>query len=139
MSEKGAWDFHNAEPLYLQLANRLAEKILSGWFQPGERFPTIRKLAQEAGVNTNTAERAYRVLNDENFIVKQKGRYRVNLSPEFIAAKRYEAASAHISDCMRHLMDLGYSENELGRELEIINRYSEQKLKIYVKGKLIER
>lgn len=100
----------------MQLENQLGVKILSGYFQPGEEFPTIRKLAQEAGVNANTVERAYRMLYDKNFIVKQKGRYRVNLSPEFIAAKRYEAASAHISNCMRHLIDLGYSKKEL-REL----------------------
>jgi len=59
--------------------------------------------------------------------VKQKGRYQVNLSPEFIAAKRYEAASAHIWNCMRHLMELGYSENELSG-LEIINRFPKQKI-----------
>lgn len=122
MSEKTTWVFHNSEPVYIQLANQLIGRILSGYYHSNVEFPAIRKLAREAGVNANTAERAYRVLNDGNFIVKQKGRYQVNLSPEFISIKRYEAALAHISNCIRHLMELGYSENVLN-ELEIINMF----------------
>lgn len=101
MSEKSIWVFHDIEPIYKQLANKLIVKILAGYYHSGIEFPSIRKLAQEAGVNANTAERAYRVLYNNKLIVKQQGRYRVNLSPEFIAAKRYEVALTHVANCMR--------------------------------------
>jgi len=118
MSENTTWVFHDTEPIYLQLANQLSEKILAGYFHSDQEFPTIRKLAQDTGVNANTVERAYRVLYKENFIVKKNRRYQVNMSTEFITAKRYEVALTHITNCMRHLVDLGYSENDL-RELGI--------------------
>lgn len=130
MSEKSTWAFHDMEPIYMQLANQLIEKILAGYYHSGIEFPPIRKLAQEAGVNTNTAERAYRVLYDGKFIVKQKRKYQVNMSPEFITAKRYEVATTHVTNCMCHLIALGYSKKEL-RELRVFQMEQLKCLKAY--------
>ena len=48
------WQFRNDSPIYTQLTQRLTQAIVAGEFRPGERLPSVRELAVEAGVNPNT-------------------------------------------------------------------------------------
>ena len=48
------WNFRNDQPIYSQLTQRLTEAIVSGIYAPGEKLPSVRELAVEAGVNPNT-------------------------------------------------------------------------------------
>ena len=45
------WSFRNDQPIYSQLIQRLTEAIVSGVYAPGEKLPSVRELALEAGVN----------------------------------------------------------------------------------------
>ena len=51
------WQFRNDSPIYTQLTQRLTQAIVAGEFRPGERLPSVRELAVEAGVNPNTVQR----------------------------------------------------------------------------------
>ena len=52
------WQFSNDAPIYAQLIAQIKVGIVSGAFPPGERLPSVRDLATEAGVNPNTMQRA---------------------------------------------------------------------------------
>ncbi len=52
------WELDANRPIYLQIAERLELAICSGVYQPGERIPSVRDLAAQAGVNPNTMQRA---------------------------------------------------------------------------------
>ena len=52
------WSFRNDQPIYSQLIQRLTEAIVSGVYAPGEKLPSVRELALEAGVNPNTVQRS---------------------------------------------------------------------------------
>ena len=52
------WQFRNDSPIYTQLTQRLTQAIVAGEFRPGERLPSVRELAVEAGVNPNTVQRS---------------------------------------------------------------------------------
>lgn len=67
-------DLRSSEPLYLQLAHLIHYSLFSGELQAGDQLPTVRQLAQETGVNFNTASRAYRVLEVEGLIITRQGR-----------------------------------------------------------------
>ena len=43
-------DFSSDLPIYLQIRNQIVLGIAGGKLAPGERLPTIRALADEAGV-----------------------------------------------------------------------------------------
>ena len=43
------WQFRNDSPIYTQLTQRLTQAIVAGEFRPGERLPSVRELAVEAG------------------------------------------------------------------------------------------
>lgn len=50
--------------LYEQLADTLSERIKQGFFQTGDKLPSIRALSQQHGVSISTVQEAYRLLED---------------------------------------------------------------------------
>ena len=52
------WFFSNDAPIYTQLIEQIQVGIVTGVFPKGERLPSVRDLATEAGVNPNTMQRA---------------------------------------------------------------------------------
>lgn len=61
-------DFKSSVPIYLQLRNQIVLGIGLGDLKAGESMPTVRQLAQDAGINTMTADKAYALLKSEGFI-----------------------------------------------------------------------
>ena len=51
-------DFSSDLPIYLQIRNQIVLGIASGALVPGERLPTIRTLADEAGGIMMTVSKA---------------------------------------------------------------------------------
>ena len=71
--------FSEPKGIYLQIAERIRERILRGEWKSGERIPSIRELAVELGVNPNTVTKSYQKLLDRELISNQRGRgYFVN-------------------------------------------------------------
>ncbi|RQO55937.1 PLP-dependent aminotransferase family protein [Paucibacter sp. KBW04] len=58
----------STEPLYLQIADRLARSIRSGTLARGERMASVRELARQEGVSQSTAVQAYHWLEDARLI-----------------------------------------------------------------------
>jgi GntR family transcriptional regulator len=88
-------------PVGLQLAWRLRALISSGRLTSGDRMPSVRTLAEWAGVNVNTVRGVYARLEDEGLVATRHGRgtfvsERVEGSPEVerIAAEAIEEARA---------------------------------------------
>ncbi len=64
-----AWHFTSRAPVYLQIVSRIRADILSGVYQADQQIPSVRQLAFEAGVNPNTMQRAFSVLEEEQLFV----------------------------------------------------------------------
>jgi DNA-binding transcriptional regulator YhcF (GntR family) len=69
-----ALDLNGEVPLGVQLSWRLRALVLTGQLKPGERLPSLRRVAGWAGVNVNTVRSVYESLEDEGLIVSQQGR-----------------------------------------------------------------
>ena len=67
-------EFSEPKGIYLQIADRIRERILRGEWKTGERIPSIRELAIELGVNPNTVTKSYQKLLDRELISNQRGR-----------------------------------------------------------------
>lgn len=61
-------DMASEIPIYMQLRNQIVMGIGRGELQLGERLPTVRQMAADAGVNTMTVNKAYQLLKAEGFI-----------------------------------------------------------------------
>ena len=65
--------FSNDKPIYIQMADRLCDEILSGVYQDDDRIPSVREYAVLLEVNTNTAVKAYEQLAREDVIYNKRG------------------------------------------------------------------
>lgn len=61
-------------PLGAQLAGRIRTAVESGRLGPGDRLPSVRELAEAAGVNVNTARTVYARLESEGVVRSEHGR-----------------------------------------------------------------
>lgn len=64
----------DSRPPYLEVADRLRDRIAAGEFPPGSQLPTGRELADEYKVAPNTVLGAIRLLRDEGVVYTQQGR-----------------------------------------------------------------
>lgn len=65
-------DFASETPIYQQIRDSFVLAIADGMLKNGERLPTVRALAQEAGVNVMTVNKAYQLLKQEGYIVTDR-------------------------------------------------------------------
>jgi DNA-binding transcriptional regulator YhcF (GntR family) len=61
-------------PLGAQLAARIREAVQDGTLGTGDRLPSVRELAEAAGVNVNTARAVYARLESEGLVRSEHGR-----------------------------------------------------------------
>ena len=66
-------DFNQNKPIYLQIADSICEKILSGEYLPDERILSVRELGISLGVNPNTIARVYEHLQGMEIIYNKRG------------------------------------------------------------------
>ena len=64
MTMKLEIDFRSGIPIYLQVVDRIKERLAAGQLKPGDQLPTVRSLALELRVNFNTIARAYRIMDE---------------------------------------------------------------------------
>src|SRR3954449_8439905 len=62
------------ESITAQIAERIREGIDAGDLAPGDKLPSTRALAEQAGVNHLTAVRVYRRLAEEGYVTAGVGR-----------------------------------------------------------------
>lgn len=65
-------DFASAVPIYQQVRDQIVQAVAAGEFEAGDKLPTIRALAQEAGINTMTVNKAYQLLKQEGYIITDR-------------------------------------------------------------------
>lgn len=64
---------HSAIAVYVQIENQVQFAIASGKLGPGDRLPSVQKLAKEIGVNPNTVAKAYRDLEVMGYLYTRRG------------------------------------------------------------------
>ena len=60
-------------PLFVQIAERLAEEIADGALAEGERVPSTNELAAYYRINPATAAKGINVLTDDGLLEKRRG------------------------------------------------------------------
>ena len=65
--------FSEDKPIWRQIYELIATRILSGEWQEAERIVSVRELAAEVGVNPNTVMRSYEKLEGDGIILNRRG------------------------------------------------------------------
>jgi len=104
----------SSRPIYIQLVERITREIIAGKYQPGEKMPTVRELAETARVNPNTMQKAFSQLEQEGMLYADRtvGRY-VTQDREKIKAKGRQLARQLGESFLADMKSLGLKEEEI--------------------------
>jgi DNA-binding transcriptional regulator YhcF (GntR family) len=71
---QGRVDRTSGVPLGAQLTEQIRTAVESGHLESGDRLPSVRELAESAGVNVNTVRAVYARLETEGLVRSEHGR-----------------------------------------------------------------
>ncbi len=98
--------YQNERAIYMKIADRVCDDILSGKYQEDERVPSIRELAAEYEVNTNTVLRTFDILQRDEIIYQRRG-IGVFVSPgarhKIRIARKHEFRQHELPEFLRRL------------------------------------
>lgn len=108
------WNLDDSRPIWPQLKGQLMRDIVAGRYNMGEAFPTVRDLAEEAGVNRNTMQRALSELENEGLVITNRTAGRTVTDDEgLIAGIKASIAEENIGKFMDEMAAIGYSADEV--------------------------
>ncbi len=114
-----AWEFKDQRPIYIQLIEQIKLKIISGEYKPGQKFPTVRELAEEASVNPNTIQKALAELERTGFVYSQRtsGRF-ITEDVDMIKDIKTDIAKDQAINFLESMKKLGLNSEEIMKFVE---------------------
>lgn len=107
-------------PIYAQIVRYVKRGIVAGNIGNGEEMPSRRVLSSLLGVNPNTIQKAYRILEDEGIIQSHAGaKSYVVIDPEKVTKIRSELIESDVGTIIGAMKQSGVSKEEA---LELISR-----------------
>ena len=114
-----AWNLNSDRPIYAQILEVIQLRIISGRYRPGEKIPSVRDLAAEAGVNPNTMQKELSELERNGLVETQRTSGRmVTEDMEMIQETRSKLAREQVSEFIDKMKELGFSKEEVVELLE---------------------
>lgn len=107
------WHFKNDSPIYSQIVEQIKAGIITGDFPAGEKLPSVRDMASEAGVNPNTMQRAMAELEREGLVHSQRTSGRLVTDDESIISQaKRSLAIRHVEEFLSAMGALGFSRED---------------------------
>lgn len=111
-------------PIYLQIVDFVKKEIISGRVKDGDTLPSRRVLSSLIGINPNTIQKSFRILEDQGLILSQSGaRSVLSLSPRKIETIKEEMIETQLRKIIE---DLKHMKIEKDRAIELILKYWEE-------------
>ena len=107
--------FHAEEgmPIYLQIVRHVKRGIVSGTVAHGDEVPSRRQLSALLGVNPNTIQKAYAMLEEEGLMTSHTGaKSYMTLTSDVVRAVREELLRADALSVIEALRQMGLDQAE---------------------------
>ncbi|MBP5453646.1 MAG: GntR family transcriptional regulator [Lachnospiraceae bacterium] len=110
------WEFTNDRPIYLQLREQIKLRVINGTYKPGDKVPSVREIAMEAGVNPNTVQRAFLELERSGILSTQRtlGRFVTDKESD-IQNNRDDMAKEQVEIFVGKMKELGLTGEDVIR------------------------
>ena len=109
-------NFKENRPIYMQIADRIADEVLSGALQADSRIPSVHDYAATVEVNANTVVRSYDYLQQKGVIYNRRG-LGYFVAPDAVKIvhdiRREQLLGDELKQVMRQLASIGISPDEL--------------------------
>lgn len=107
------FDLQDGSPIYLQIIRHVKQSIVAGSAQDGDEMPSRRVLSALLGVNPNTVQKAYRMLEDEGIIESRSGaKSYLVLNASSVWQIRKELIETDVQAIVSSMQSMGLSQEE---------------------------
>jgi GntR family transcriptional regulator len=117
-------NYKSKTPLSDQLCDSIAQLAACCGLSPGEALPSVRALAQELGVNPNTVQKSYRMLEQQGVIESVPGKGSFVAQGDAARERLRTAGRAVLEESIQKALNWGLSPVEIAR---ICGEYLEKK------------
>ena len=96
-------ELNTAEPVYVQIVSFVKRQIFTSTAEKGESLPSRRELAAILKINPNTVQKAYRLMEEEGFVVTPPNAVSaVHWDDETFRKIKKELTAGLVSDFVAH-------------------------------------
>lgn len=107
-------DFDLSKPIYQQIIDEFRRQVARGQLAPGDRILSQRELAQQARVNPNTVQRAYREMEQMGLTETLRGQGSfIRNDPSLVVQIREEMAREALRNFVVEMRSLGFKDDEV--------------------------
>ncbi|MFU0831905.1 MAG: HTH gntR-type domain-containing protein [Oscillospiraceae bacterium] len=106
-------DYKSRLPIYEQLYRSITRMAALGAMEPGKALPSVRTVAQELGINPNTVQKAYRMLEHDGIIFSVKGKGSFLAGDETAIMRRKEQALEKVREAAAEAIAFGVTKQEI--------------------------
>lgn len=106
-------------PIYLQIIGFIKRGIVAGTITGGDEMPSRRMLSALLGVNPNTVQKSYAILEEEGLIQSRSGaKSCVRIEPETVPRLRQEILSGSLKTMIEAMKQMGMTLEEAQTAIE---------------------
>ncbi|MCR5608767.1 MAG: GntR family transcriptional regulator [Lachnospiraceae bacterium] len=108
------WNLNSDSPIFLQITDYIKNDIVLGRYKSGDKLPSVRDLAVEAGVNPNTMQRALSNLEQTGLVHSERtsGRF-ITEDENIIKELKTSLVNKQIEEFFINMKKLGLNEEEI--------------------------
>lgn len=106
-------------PIYLQIIGFIKRGIVAGTITVGDEMPSRRMLSALLGVNPNTVQKSYAILEEEGLIQSRSGaKSCVRIEPDTVPRLRQEILSGSLKNMIDAMKQMGMTLEEAQSAIE---------------------
>ena len=110
--------FDERSPIYEQIVTQFCRGLIRGELQLSERIPSIRELAMQLKVNTNTVQRAYQEMERRGLIFSKRGTgYFIAEGENMVLEIKTEMVKDTVARFIEEMRALGYDDSQIKSEI----------------------
>jgi GntR family transcriptional regulator len=108
-------DNNSSKAIYEQIYDEMTRLILSKALKPDEKMPSVRELAAMIKINPNTIQKAYKSLEEDNYIYTVKGKGNFVKNADELRSVHIRTMEEQLNSTIRSLKELGLEDEEVIR------------------------
>ncbi|RWR12895.1 GntR family transcriptional regulator [Siminovitchia fortis] len=109
-----AKDFEASKPIYIQITEKIFQRIIRGELKPGEKLPSVREMAVQSGVNPNTVQRSYAEMERMGVVETKRGQGTFVIERESIVDElKHSMQIEVIGQFVKSMEELGFTKQQM--------------------------
>ena len=117
----------SSDPVYAQIKNQLKAAIINDQVAPGDKLPSIRRLASQLRVSVITTKRAYDELELEGFIdsVQGRGSFVASKNTELLKEEQRKKVEDYLKSALTSARIAGLAVSDLKELIDLLGESDE--------------